>query len=59
MKIRTTIKAGGRPDSNNHNEALKVRSSVKGGGTSYQHNESLRVRSSLKGGRKAGGGQLE
>src|SRR5689334_7382124 len=46
MKIRTQLKSGGLA-SNNHNEALKVRSTIKGGAMP-NHNEALRVRSTVK-----------
>jgi hypothetical protein len=54
MTIRTHLKAG--QIIANHNEAmlLRVRSTIKAGGSSMQHNEALRVRSSVKAG-KAGG----
>jgi len=58
MRIRTQIKAGGLDGPGkiilNHNEALRVRSMVKAGGTEAQHNEALRVRSTVK----AGGRQI-
>lgn len=38
MTIRTQLKAGGMP---NHNEALRVRSTIKAGGVEAQHNETL------------------
>ena len=49
MKIRTHLKAGGLATTN-HNEALKVRSTVKAGGFENQHNEALKVRSTVKAG---------
>jgi len=49
MKIRTQLRAGAA-GLNNHNEALRVRSTVKAGAACYQHNETLRVRSSVKAG---------
>jgi len=50
MKTRTQLKAGSRY-TGNHNEALRVRSTVKAGGVSVNHNETLAVRSSLKAGK--------
>ena len=50
MKIRTQLKAGGTPRPQ-HNETLRVRSTVKAGGVSVNHNETLAVRSSLKAGK--------
>jgi len=38
MKIRTELKAGGWT---NHNEVLRVRSTIKAGGVDGQHNEKL------------------
>jgi hypothetical protein len=52
MTIRTTLKAGGRRM--NHNEALKVRTSVRGGIVRRpwgNHNETFKVRAALKAGR--------
>jgi hypothetical protein len=59
MKIRTQLKAGGRK-LQNHNEMLKVRTSLKAGrkagGTQQEnHNEALHVRTALKGGRPPSG----
>jgi hypothetical protein len=54
MTIRTHLKAGGH--NLNHNEALQVRTALKGGRppsgdlTGYNHNETLKVRTALKGG---------
>jgi len=50
MTIRTQLKAGSRY-TGNHNESLRVRSTVKAGGVSVNHNETLAVRSSLKAGK--------
>ena len=57
MKIRTQLKAGGTRLAN-HNEALVVRPSLKGGRPStgtrdgLNHNETLQSRTGLKAGRK-------
>jgi hypothetical protein len=51
MTIKTQLKAGGL-SSNNHNEALQVRTALKAGGKSLNHNEALQVRTSLKAGGK-------
>jgi len=40
MTIKTQLKAGGL-SSNNHNEALQVRTALKAGGKSLNHNEAL------------------
>jgi len=54
MRIRTQIKAGGLDGPGkivlNHNEVLRVRSTVKAGGENLNHNEALRVRSTVKAG---------
>jgi hypothetical protein len=59
MKTATSIRAGRWSRDNgsvielNHNESMKLRSSVKAGGRSLNHNASMRVQSNLKAGTKS------
>jgi hypothetical protein len=48
MTITTNLDAGAWV--RNHNEALRVRSTIRAGGVEGQHNEALRVRSTVKAG---------
>lgn len=49
MTIRTQLQAGGRK-TQNHNETLKVRTTLKAGIRMPNHNEGLKVRTALKAG---------
>ena len=52
MKTKTNIKSGGI--ALNHNQALKVKTSVRAGGINLaNHNQSLRVKTSVRAGKLA------
>jgi hypothetical protein len=50
MKMRTQLRAG-RRNTDNHNEALRVRTAVKAGKLGVNHSETLQVRAGLKAGK--------